>query len=1397
MVLTACAVLLILGLGACGNDNGGSGGGGGGTTVTVTVNPPASLVQLNQSLQLSATVVGAPNLTIASSNGAVRNNNVVTITTTTNHGFAVGNIVSIQGVTDTSFLGTFAITAVPSATTFTYNQNGTNASSGNGTIPHTAVTWQVNNTTGGSAQTGTISANGLYTAPAAIPPATTATITANGAVRTGGTVTITTTAAHTFQVGQIISITGVTAPAAVTATIAAAPNGAVRTSNSVTITTTAAHNFTAGQSVTIAGVADASFNGTFTILAASSATTFTFLQTAANASSGGGTATATPPGFDGTFVIATVPNNTSLTYTHNVANATSGNGTVSSAAVQVKAISVADTTASGTSSVVLDSGISLTLNPTAATVATGDTLQFTATNSGPTATTINWLVNDIAGGNATVGTISSTGLYTAPATVPAPATVTVKAQAAADLTKTVTAQVTVSTPATPTLTALSPLTIAQGSGFQEFYLVGSNFLTTTVVRVNGVVVPVVPTAVSTTILRVRIPASFFANAGTFPVDLQAQGGATSAAINITVTPERPALIGTAPDSVAAGTSTLTAQFNGGYYSPSVVAEFNGNTRAATLVSSAQLDVPLSSGDLANAGLYAVGVRNTAAAQPLAAVNLAVQPAGTPAVVGTVNTGGPLPSAVAVNPATGIAVVANRGSGTITLIDAGTSAVVGAPIPVCGSTSSAPTGVAVDAFRNVAVVACNATDSISIVDLAAGTVLQTIASPTTAATGGAILKPVSVAVNSVNGLALVANANTNFATVIDLSTNTLLGTTQIQGTGADPEVAIDPRLNWAIITPGGSGSTSIVDLGRQTAIAATSGVSRSSNVVTVTTVGAHGLFPDEIVTIAGVADASFDGTFRVTSRPTSTTFTYDQTAANATSGGGTVRHPGQLVSFSLSSSTRGVAVNAETHRALLVDPAAANAVVLNLLDQTVTNPVNPTGSGLASAAVNPLTNVGVMGSFSANSVRLVDLGRPDTLGTAITVGSGPRAIAIDAGSNRAVVANETSGDVSIVDLGGLGTRPHIVQSTPLVTFSSGAGLTVKIVGSNLTGGTVRLDGTPVATTVVSARQLSATVPAAMLGGARRYAVDVQTGSGVSNVSELTVIQAVAVGTSPVAVAIDPERNEAIVTNSGSNSISVVDMGAGTVSATIAVGTSPQGVAVIPRLGRAVVTNFGSNNASLVDLAAGTVTGTVTTGSGPLGVAINYDTAQAVVANSTSNSVSLFPADIGGTPTVSTVEIQPAAVAIDPVRGLAAVANTTQNSVSFVNLAGGGVAGRTAVQQLPNGVVFDPESDRFLVISSLGNNLTLINPANFVGQSARLGINPTSLAYNRHSSTLVTVNAASNTMSVMDFRSRQVREVLSLQGSAGSPRQGVDIHPRTNVAVVVDQAKDRVLLIPLPR
>jgi serine protease len=82
--------------------------------------------------------------------------------------------------------------------------------------------------------------------------------------------------------------------------------------------------------------------------------------------------------------------------------------------------------------------------PASASVHAGSGSQsFTATLANTTNAAVSWHVNGVAGGNSTVGTISSTGVYTAPASAPTPAMVTITAVSDAESSATGSAQVDV------------------------------------------------------------------------------------------------------------------------------------------------------------------------------------------------------------------------------------------------------------------------------------------------------------------------------------------------------------------------------------------------------------------------------------------------------------------------------------------------------------------------------------------------------------------------------------------------------------------------------------------------------------------------------------------------------------------------------------------------------------------------------------------------------------------------------------------------------------------------------------------------------------------------------------------------------------------------------------------
>jgi hypothetical protein len=73
------------------------------------------------------TIAAVSPSTKAVSNKALTSN-IATLTTSTNHGYTVGQVVAVTGV-DATFNGTFTITGTPSATTFTYTKEATNVTS--------------------------------------------------------------------------------------------------------------------------------------------------------------------------------------------------------------------------------------------------------------------------------------------------------------------------------------------------------------------------------------------------------------------------------------------------------------------------------------------------------------------------------------------------------------------------------------------------------------------------------------------------------------------------------------------------------------------------------------------------------------------------------------------------------------------------------------------------------------------------------------------------------------------------------------------------------------------------------------------------------------------------------------------------------------------------------------------------------------------------------------------------------------------------------------------------------------------------------------------------------------------------------------------------------------------
>jgi hypothetical protein len=227
----------------------------------------------------------------ASPGGATEAGNTVTITTTAAHGLTPGQNVTIAGVGVGGYNGTFTVVTAPTPTTFT-----------------------VTNPTAGLAASG-----GGTATPSGVPTSGGGTTTAKGATESGTTVTIGTTAAHNLQVGQMVNVSGVSV---------GGYNGDVYVT---AVPTTSTFQYTAAPGLADGAGGNAQGHAISGTGATESGTTVTITTRAAHGLQVGQSVTVTGvpvAGYNGTVTVATVPTTTTFTYTAAAGLAASGGGAV-------------------------------------------------------------------------------------------------------------------------------------------------------------------------------------------------------------------------------------------------------------------------------------------------------------------------------------------------------------------------------------------------------------------------------------------------------------------------------------------------------------------------------------------------------------------------------------------------------------------------------------------------------------------------------------------------------------------------------------------------------------------------------------------------------------------------------------------------------------------------------------------------------------------------------------------------------------------------------------------------------------------------------------------------------------------------------------------------------------
>jgi hypothetical protein len=131
--------------------------------------------------------------------------------------------------------------------------------------------------------------------------------------------------------------------------------------------------------------------------------------------------------------------------------------------------------------------VTVSVQPGSANLSLGATQQFQATVTGTSNTAVAWEVNGGISGSATLGTISATGLYTAPGSLPSPPGVTITAISAADATASGSANVTLTDSITVNISPLTATVLTGGAQVFTASVSGSGSSATGVAwSVNGI-----------------------------------------------------------------------------------------------------------------------------------------------------------------------------------------------------------------------------------------------------------------------------------------------------------------------------------------------------------------------------------------------------------------------------------------------------------------------------------------------------------------------------------------------------------------------------------------------------------------------------------------------------------------------------------------------------------------------------------------------------------------------------------------------------------------------------------------------------------------------------------------------------------------------------------------------
>ena len=282
----------------------------------------------------------------------------------------------------------------------------------------------------------------------------------------------------------------------------------------------------------------------------------------------------------------------------------------------------------------------------------------------------------------------------------------------------------------------------------------------------------------------------------------------------------------------------------------------------------------------------------------------------------------------------------------------------------------------------------------------------------------------------------------------------------------------------------------------------------------------------------------------------------------------------------------------------------------------------------------------------------------------------------------------------------------------------------------------------------------------------------------------------VGTKPLGLGLGPLGLHMYVANSGSGTVSVLDIGALTVSTALGPYSTPTALGVSPDSTLVYATDSTANAVRSAQKDVLAITETIAVGSNPNGLAVSPGGIRLYVTNQNSATLSVIDTTTSTVLVTIPVGAQPTGVAVDSTGLEVYVANTADNTLSVIDTVTNTVATTIGGLSAPVGVTVSRDTRHVYVTNSAANTVSVIDTGTrTITATVPVGTSPSGVATSSDNLWVYVANYGSDTVSVIDATTHTVTDTLAV----GHQPAGIAVTPNNIDIYVANSGSNTVSVI----